>query len=126
MEKDQSRNAKMTCKDLVKEIREEWAKHYWCEDSLRPDGRPSRMKSISSKELADRIEAIGNAGVLSGKVREVFEDLLYMARKYAMKSASVEIVLFDRETKETVKTINFLETIEKAEALLAEKKDCLR
>ena len=113
----------MTCKDLVKEIREEWARHYWCEDSLRPDGRPSRMKSISSKELADRIEAIGNAGVLSGKVREVFEDLLYMARKYAMKSASVEIVVFDRKTKETVKTINFLETVEKAEALLAENGD---
>lgn len=53
------------------------------------------------------------------EVRDVLEDLLYMAKRYAYKTPATETVIFDSKTHKTVKTINYRKTIEKAEAILA-------
>jgi len=69
------------------------------------------------RSYADRVEKIGTGNIL--KLRELVEDLLYMARCYVKKTAAVETVIFDSKTHEALKTINYYKTIEKAEAALA-------
>ena len=60
---------------------------------------------------------------VKSEVRDVLEDLLYMAKRYAYKTPATETVIFDSKTHKTVKTINYRKTIEKAEAILTLKKE---
>ena len=69
------------------------------------------------RSYADRVEKIGTGNI--AKLRELVEDLLYMARRYVKKTPAVETVIFDSKTHEALKTINYHKTIEKAEAALA-------
>lgn len=68
--------------------------------------------------LAEEQKRSGLHGNMA-KLRAVVEDLLYMAKRFAAKTPATETVIFDSKTHETLKTINYHKTIEKAEAALA-------
>lgn len=53
--------------------------------------------------------------------RELFEDCLYMAKRYVAKSMAIETVILDSKTKKVLKTINYCETIKAAEKELAKQ-----
>ena len=96
------------------------------------DGTPLKGKRyfVLRLDSDDPLEAARVAAAMSAykgetpqgnlaKLRAVVEDLLYMARRYVKKMPATETVIFDSKTHETLKTIDYYKTIEKAEAALA-------
>lgn len=65
----------------------------------------------------------GNAAAM----REVLQDVLFMAEKYAANSPATSAVIFDRDTGKVAREIDYLQAIEKARAALgAPARNCDR
>lgn len=103
------------------------------------DGTPLKGKRYFVLRLdtddpaeAARVAAAMSAykGAAPGKTVELhtlIEDLLYMAKRYVKKTPATVTVISDSDTHETQKTIDYYETIKKAEAaLLAPARNCER
>lgn len=84
-----------------------------------PKHRHDREILLHYARLLDMAHQRELATENTAKLREVVEDLLYMAKRYAAKTPATETVIFDGKTHKALKTINYHKTIEKAEAALA-------
>lgn len=66
------------------------------------------------KEAEDEFKH-GNAAAM----REVLQDVLFMAEKHAANSPATSAVIFDRDTGKVAREIDYLQAIEKARAALS-------
>lgn len=84
---------KETWDDLKREIKDTWARCYWSEDSLTASGDIPYVKSISTKELVKRIDAIvGRAPVRwSRKDDKMLETALWHLSYSISNGQSIDI-----------------------------------